>query len=69
MYVVGVGRTSASKENRLRLNALQGKARLLGIDLKIYPKLWKNLGKKNVIYLVPSPTSMSSYSTITPNLL
>lgn len=67
--MVGVGRVSAGKENRLRLNAPPGKARLLGIGLRIYPKLWKNLGKKNVIYLVPSLTSMTSHPTRTPNLL
>lgn len=57
--MVGVGRISAGKENRLRLNAPMVKARLPGIDPRIYPKLWKKLGKKNI----PSPLlDLSAFS-------
>ena len=67
--MLGTRRIIVGKENRLRLNAPPVKTRLLGIGLRNYSKLWKNSGKKNVIYLVPSLTSLPSHPTITPNLL
>ena len=67
--MLGTRRIIVGKENRLRLNAPPVKARLLGIGLRNYSKLWKNSGKKNVIYLVSSLTSLPSHPTITPNLL